>query len=262
MEEMLVVVFDDETKAYEGSKALGELDDEGNISIYAEAVVQKAADGKITVKKESDDVPIRTVSGTAIGALIGLLGGPIGVGIGAVTGTFAGGILDINRSGVNADFLDEVSAKLTSGKWAIIADVSEEWETPVDTSMAAVGGTVSRSVRKDIQTQQRAAEVAGLKAEIAKLKDEQAKASTEQKAKIQRKIDDSNKKLHVKLDQAKKASEQQQKEAKAKTDALTKKVAKAKGDAKAKIEARIAEIKKQSQESKEANDKLQEEGKD
>ena len=64
---------------------------------------------------------------------------------------------------------------------------------------------------------------------------------------IQSKIDDLNKKLHAKLEQAKQASKQRQEEAKAKVDAMEKKAAKAKGEAKMNIEARIADIKKRSQ---------------
>ena len=60
-----------------------------------------------------------------------------------------------------------------------------------------------------------------------------------------------NKKLHAKLEQAKETSEQQEKEAKAKVDALEKKAAKAKGEAKAKIEARLAEIKEKEKKSSE-----------
>jgi len=254
---MLVVVFDDEQKAYNGTSALTELDDEGSISIHGQVVVQKNADGKLVVKKTSSDLPIRTISGTAIGALIGLLGGPIGLGIGAVTGSYVGAMADIRRAGVDADFLDEASAKLTPGKWAIVADVSEDWVEPVDTKMAAVGGTVFRSTRHDVEQEQNAKDAAALKGDIAKLKDEQAKAKTEQKAKIQRKIDALNKKLHAKLEQAKERSKQQQEEAKAKVEALTKKAGKAKGETKAKIEAWIAEVKKKAKESKEANDKLQ-----
>ena len=80
-----------------------------------------------------EEFPIRTLEGTAVGALIGLLGGPIGLAVGAVAGTFAGGVWDMSRAGVNADFLDEVSAKLTPGKWAIVSEISEDWITPVDT---------------------------------------------------------------------------------------------------------------------------------
>jgi uncharacterized membrane protein len=248
---MLVVVFDNESKAYDGSKALTELDFEGSISVHAQAVIEKDDEGKVTVRQKGDDFPNRTVGGTAIGALIGVLGGPIGSGIGAVAGTLAGSILDMNRAGVNADFLDDVFEKLRPGKWAIVSDVSEEWVTPVDTRMAALGGTIFRITRQDVENEQDARSVAALKADIAKLKAEEAKSRTEQKAKIQSRIDKLNKKLHVKLEQAKQRSEQEQEEVKAKVEALEKKAARAKGEAKANIEARIADIKKKSKESKE-----------
>jgi uncharacterized membrane protein len=214
-------------------------------------VIKKDDQGNVTVKQKGDDFPIRTVGGTAIGALIGVLGGPIGLSIGAVAGTFAGSILDMNRAGVNADFLEDVFEKLKPGKWAIVSDVNEEWVTPVDTRMAALGGTVLRVTRQDVENEQDARSVAALKADIAQLKSEQAKSRTDQKAKIQSKIDKLNKKLHLKLELAKQRSKQEQEEAKAKVEALEKKAARAKGEAKAKIEARIADIKKKSKESRE-----------
>ena len=41
MEKILVVVFDDESKACDGHRALKELDSEGAISVHAEAVIKK-----------------------------------------------------------------------------------------------------------------------------------------------------------------------------------------------------------------------------
>jgi uncharacterized membrane protein len=248
---MIVVVFENELKAYDGSRALKELNSEDSISIHAEAVIKKNEDGTVTIKQEGDDFPIRTVGGTAIGALIGLLGGPVGLAVGAVAGTFAGSIWDMYRAGVNAEFLDDVSAKLTPGKWAIVADVSEEWETPVDTRMAALGGTVFREIRYEIEDEQDKRDVAAIKANISQLKEEQAKSRADQKAKIQAKIDNLNKKLHAKLEQAKNRRKRRGEEAKAKVEALEKKASKAKGEAKARIEERIADIKKKSKEAKE-----------
>jgi len=255
MERMLVVVFENELKAYDGFKELAALDSEGSISVHSEAVIKKNDDGTITIKQEKDDFPIRTVGGTAIGALIGLLGGPIGLAVGAAAGTFAGAVWDMDRAGVNADFLNEVSAKLTPGKWAVVADVSEEWVTPVDDRMTLLGGTVFRTSRAKVEHQQDARDVAAIKADIAQLKAEQAKSRADQKAKLQTKIDNLNKKLQTKLAQAKQKSEQQQKEAKAKVEALEKKAAKAKGDTKAAIEAQIADIKERAKKSSEEFDK-------
>ena len=123
--------------------------------------------------------------------------------IGAVGGTFVGSVWDMSRAGVNADFLDDVSAKLTPGKWAVVSDVSEEWITPVDTRMEAIGGTVFRSARENVEHERYAKDVAAIKADIAQLKAEQAKSRTEHKAKLQTKIDNLNNKLNAKLEKAK-----------------------------------------------------------
>ena len=219
---MLVIVFENELKAYEGSSALNELDSEGSISVHAEAVIKKNDDGTVTIKQKGEEFPIKTVGGTAIGALIGLLGGPIGLAVGAVAGTFAGGVWNMNRAGVNAEFLDDISAKLTPGKWAVVSQVSEEWITPVDIRMAALGSTVFRTTLKNVENEQHAKDVAGIKADIAQLKAEQAKSMADQKAKLQTKIDNLNKKLNAKMEQAKQSREQQEKEVKAKVEALEK----------------------------------------
>jgi uncharacterized membrane protein len=255
MERMLVVVFENEQKAYEGSKALVELDVVGSISVYAEAVIRKNDDGTVAIEHIEEDFPIRTVTGTATGALIGLLGGPVGVAAGAVGGTFVGGTWDLSRAGVNADFLDDVSAKLTPGKWAIVSDISEEWVTPVDTRMESLGGTVFRTSRSHVEHYQYTRDVAAIKADIAQLKAEQAKALAEHKAKLQTKIDKLNKKLKAKLEQAKRMLELQEKEAKAKVKILEKKMAEAKGKQKAAIEKRIAAIKERLKKSSEDFDK-------
>jgi len=254
MERMLVVVFENELKAYDGSRALTQLDSEGSISIHAKAVIKKNADGTVTLEQKGEDFPIKTVGGTAIGAFIGLLGGPIGVAIGAVAGTFVGGAWDMNRSGVNAEFLDDVSAKLTPGKWAVVSQVSEEWVTPVDSQMAALGGTVFRTTLEDVENDQYKREVASIKADIAQLKAEQAKSRTEHKAKLQSKIDVLDKKLHAKLEAARLRSEEQKKETTAKVEALEKKAAKAKGEAKTKMEKRVADIKEREQKTLEEFD--------
>jgi uncharacterized membrane protein len=245
MERMLAVIFGDQSKAYEGTRALKELDSEGSISIHAQAVITKNPDGTISIKQAGDEFPLRTVGGTAVGSLIGLLGGPIGFGVGAAAGTLVGALADVHRAGVNEDFLGEVSSLLTPGKWAVVSDISEEWMTPVDNRMETLGGEVFRCGREYVENEQRARDVADLRADIAQLKAEQAQARADQKAKLQAKIDKSQQKLQAKLQEAKQRSEQQRKEAEAKIEALEKKAAKAKGEAKAAFEARIVSIRKE-----------------
>lgn len=249
MERMLVVVFNDESKAYEASRALNQLDAEGSISIHGESVITKNADGTSTVKQADGDFPIRTIGGTAIGSLVGLLGGPVGMGIGALAGATAGSFSDLFVAGVDSDFLTDVSATLTPGKHAVVADISEEWVTPVDTRMEALNGFVFRTTRKNFEDDQRARDVAELKGEVEQLKVEHARAKADRKAKLQTNIDQLNTRLQKKLEQAKQRSAQIQSETEAKVQAMQKKAAKVQGDAKAAIDARVSQIKKQYEQS-------------
>jgi uncharacterized membrane protein len=242
MERMLVVIFKDESKAFEGSRALNQLDEEGSIAIHAESVIAKGADGKATVKQVDGDFPIRTLGGTSLGGLVGLLGGPAGMALGAAAGSIAGSIGDLYAAGVDADFLADVSAALTPGKCAVMADVSEEWVTPVDARMKALGGKVFRTTRQNIEDEQSARELAALRAEIEQLEAEYAGARAEHKAELQAKIASLNTKLQHKLDRAKMRSEQIERETEAKINALQKKATDARSDAKAAIDARIDRI--------------------
>jgi len=249
MERMLVVVFDDEKRAYEGSRALHQLDGDGSIAIHAESVIEKKADGTAAVKQAEGDFPIRTLEGTALGGLVGLLAGPVGLAVGAGAGLMVGSIDDLYAAGVDAEFLDEVSAKLVPGKCAVVADVSEEWVTPVDTRMEALGGVVFRAARTSVQDDMAAREVAETRKEIAQLKIEHAQAHADRKAKLQAKIDSLHAKLQRKVDQVERRSRQIKSETEAKVHALQNKAAKAHGDVKATLQNRAARIQEEYEEA-------------
>ena len=249
MEKMLVVVFDSESKAYEGTNALSKLDREGSITVHAELLIKKNAEGKMVVLKIVDELPISTVGGTAIGSLVGLLGGPYGVIIGAASGTLVGLTGDLYRSGVSAEFVDEVSAILTPGKYAVIADISEEWITPLDLEMEKIDGLVFRTARLDVEADQLRREKAVYDMQIAQLKTEMKEAKAERKAKLQATIDQLNKARQKKIEHAKQQLEQIKKEHDSKVQALKGKATLARGEAKAAIDARITELNQHHQET-------------
>ena len=245
MERMLVVVFHDESKAYEGSHALRQLDSDGSIAIHAETVIKKNSDGTVTLKESYDDLPVRVAGGTAIGSLIGLLEGPIGAGVGAAVGALTGSIADLNVVGVDSEFIDDVAASLALGKCAVIAEVSEEWITPVDARMEDLGGAVFRTARRTVEDDQRAIDVATLRAEIDQLKAEHARAQADRRAKLKAKIDTLDAKLQAKLDQAMQRSKQIESETEAKVQALERKAEKAQGAIKATVDARLNRIRQE-----------------
>ncbi len=188
MERMLVVVFDNEKKAYEGKSALKQLEREGSFSIYAGAVVVKHADGTVSVK-QLEDGPIGTLTGTAVGSLIGVLGGPVGLAIGAASGLVLGALYDADDIRVGSDFVDDVTKSLMPNKVAIIAEIDEDWTTPVDTRMESIGGIVYRRSLWEVRESADQKENAAMKADLAQLKAELSKVNAERKAKIQKKID-------------------------------------------------------------------------
>jgi uncharacterized membrane protein len=245
MDKMIAVVFENEKAAYKGVEALASLSAEGSIYVYAEVVVTKNADGTITTKKVDGEFPIRTFGGTAFGALIGLLGGPIGAGIGATAGAVAGIIGDVHAAEVDSDFLSDVTAALTPGRYAVVANISEEWVTPVDARMEAIGGVVFRALRQTVVEDQWDRDAATLRAEIDQLKAEHAKAAADRKNKLQTKIDSLNARREKKLEQSRLHAKQVKQELDAKVEALQRKAAKEKGDVKAALEARIANLRQE-----------------
>ena len=231
MDRMLVVVFDNESKAYEGKKALLQLDGEGSISVYAYAVLAKHADGTATVKQGDDSGPIGTLLGTSFGSLIGLLGGPIGLAIGATAGLAAGSATDLYNAGIGEDFIDDVTKVLTANKVAVVAEIEEDWTTPVDTRMEAIGGRVFRRALADVEHTIHEENVAAMKADLAQMKAEHAKAHADRKAKLEEKVNQLDSKIQAQLQKAKERREATARQAQAKVQVLKEKATAAKAKA-------------------------------
>lgn len=225
MDRMLVVVFDTESKAYEGKKALLQLENEGSIVVYAHAVVAKNADGTSTVKQGDEPGPLGTLVGTSLGSIIGILGGPAGVAIGAATGLVAGSMADLDNVRVGADFIDDVAKKLTPSKFAVVAEIQEDWTTPVDTRMEAIGGTVFRRALSEVKDMLDDEDTAAMRADIAQMKVEHAQARADRQAKLQEKINQLDSKIQARLERAKERRQAAEQRAKAKVEVLRSKAA-------------------------------------
>ena len=231
MDRMLVVVFDNEDQAYQGQRALLQLDGEGSISVYAYAVLAKHPDGTATVKQGDDTGPLGTLLGTSLGSLIGMLGGPAGVAVGASVGILTGGALDLNNARIGDDFIDDVSKSLSPNKVAVIAEIDEDWTTPVDMRMEAIGGTVFRRALSDVKHTIHDENVNAMKADLAQMKAEYAKAHADRKAKLREKINQLDTKIQAQMQKLKDRREAAQRQAQAKVQVLKDKAAAAKAKA-------------------------------
>ena len=235
MDRMLVVIFDSENKAYEGKKALSQLENEGSIAVYEYAVIGKNPDGTTSLKQGDDRGPLGTLVGTSLGSLIGLLGGPVGLAIGATAGFVAGSAADLDNVRVGADFIDDVKQELVPNKFAVVAEIQEDWTTPVDSRMEAIGGKVYRRALSEVKQTVDDEETAAMKADLAQLKAERAKAHADRKAKLQEKINHLDSRIQAWQEKAKERRQAAERQAKAKVEILKAKAAVVKAKAKAKL---------------------------
>jgi len=242
MNKFMVVVFEKESKAFEGVTALNRLHDDGSITLYAANVVERQADGKLSIKRREDQGPIGTSVGMLVGGLIGMFGGPVGVAIGVGAGALTGMTRDLIHDDISEDFLASVTTQLTPGKFAVVAEVAEEWVAPVDVRMAELGGVVVRELEIDFVSDRLAKEAKAEQDEWERRQQEWAAARADKKAaRLQAEVATTERKLQRDADKAKQRLDETKREMEAKLRALEEQAAKASPEARARIAQRIAE---------------------
>ncbi len=70
----------------------------------------------------------------------------------------------------------------------MVAEIEEDWTTPVDTRMEAIGGIVFRRALSQVKHMIHDEHIAAIKADIVQMKAEYAKAQADRKAKLLEKI--------------------------------------------------------------------------
>lgn len=245
MNKMLVAVFENEIKAYEGLSALKSLHKNADISLYASAVISKDAKGNLHFKDSADEGPIGTATGLLAGGLIGLLGGPVGVAIGVSAGTAIGLMFDMDQSDINSAFIEEVSDALANGKTAVIAEIDESWTVPVDSKLEPLGAVVFRRLKFEVIDEQLERESKAIAAEYEELKNEFKQAREEDKAKINAAIARLEKKAQATNELLKKKLEETKRKTDAKINAIEKQMEDAQAKQKAKLKIQMDTIKEE-----------------
>lgn len=241
MDKVIAVVFNDEKHAYDGLRGLRDLHSDGSITLYASAVVAKDPSGKVQVRETSES-PEGTFFGLLTGSLIGILGGPLGVAVGASTGTMIGATFDLARAGISDDFVRDMSEYLLPGKTAVIAEIDEDWQAPIDTRIETLGGEIFRRNRIDVEDAYYERQIAAYNDELATLKAEREQASAERKARLEARIEDTRHKLEEKRDELKARIESVKREGELKTQSLQQQLKTANVERKQRLEKRLAEI--------------------
>lgn len=243
MNKMLIAIFDTEATAHEGLVALRQLHNEGDITLYATGVVAKDLAGTVSVPSSMEHSPSGAGLGLAVGGLIGLLGGPLGLLIGASTGAVAGTLRDMWVVGVGMDFIEEAERHMAPGKVALVAELDEEWITPVDAALAPLGAVVLRRARSEVLEARFDQDIAALKAEIQALEAEAEHASESAQAGLQAKLMAAQASLDAALQRAQQQVESLKAEADAKAQALKDQLNDARSGMHDRIDARLKRVK-------------------
>lgn len=246
MNKFVVVVFDNETKAYQGARALEGLHAEGSVTVYDTAVVQREMDGTLTVKKQTDQGPLGLAIGGLVGALIGMFGGPAGIVIGLAAGGALGGVRDIRHAGVSDEFLEKVGHDLTPGKFAVVAEVSEDWMAPMDTRMEAIGGRVVREACEDFVDDLVEKRAANRRAEFNQWKTKAAGSKADRmESALTAELGKARQTLQRSAEQARDRLDSTRKDMEAKITKLQGQATKAQPEVKGRIEQRITDIRRE-----------------
>jgi len=158
MHNYIAVVFDNRKKAYEGLRALWQLDGEEEVTLHGATVVHRNDWGEYQVDSKETHPALATAVGVGLGALLGALAGPAGAAVGAAKGAAigaaTGGAIGVGTDLARADARDQANVEtkwvLGNGQSAIIADVSEDSTLPIDSRMRGLGGIVHRRAWSDV----------------------------------------------------------------------------------------------------------------
>jgi len=242
MSQFVVATFPSESQAYEGARALQDLHGEGAISLYAFAVVSRDASGELAVRQESDEGPVGTVMSAFVGGLVGLIGGPVGSALGVSVGGLIGSMGDLLNLGVTADFMREVADEIAPGKVAVIAEIDEEWRTPLDARVAALGGTVVRQSRAYVEDAIIEKDIEATRAELQQLRTEAETAAGAAKSNAKAALNRAETKLRRLSNQASERIERVKRETEAKTKSLQQQVKEARAETRARIDQQIKDV--------------------
>ncbi|HET6658497.1 MAG TPA: hypothetical protein VFH16_01125 [Rubrobacter sp.] len=198
-ENVVLVTFEEESKAYQAASTLEEASAQGRIDLHAVAVVQRAEDGTLRVKEgDADDFPAGTWTGGIIGGTtggilgltLGTLGGPLGLLLGGTGGMLLGSLIDIDDADRAESVLSTMARAIEPNKTGLVADVTEPAVEVIDGEMERLGGEVIRRAVVDVEAEIVAAEDAAMAAEEEARRKLREEKSAERKEKVQQKIDE------------------------------------------------------------------------
>ena len=154
MENIVIATFKDSKAALRGLKELQQLDDDGKLRLRTATVVERRPDGTWRIADEEEEADFgATVAGGLVGALVGVLAGPLGLLLGGAAGLMAGGVIDVTEDGARELIHEAMIRRVPPGTTALVGDVEEPLNHPLDDAMAKLGAPMTRWPREEVQAE-------------------------------------------------------------------------------------------------------------
>ena len=196
-ENVVVVNFPEDSKAYEAMTSFRELDSQGQLRLRAAAVVARDADGGVAVIKSATTGSKAWPRAASSACSSGSSGGPLGVLIGGATGLLIGSLFDLEDSEQSESVLGEISASVHAAHTALLAEVQEQSHEVLDAAMSQLDGEVLRRPVADVEAEISAAAEAQRAAKRQARKELRDRRQAEHKEQVNAKVEELKSKLHT-----------------------------------------------------------------
>jgi uncharacterized membrane protein len=197
-ENVVVVQFAEQSKAYQALSVLKDCNADGRIGLESAAIVERTPEGELRIPEGADNMSlVGTASGSLIGMLIGVLGGPVGVLVGWGAGALMGGAFDLERVDTSDEALSVLGRAIPPETTAVIASVEEPAVEVIDGEMKKLGGEVTRRPVAEVMDELELAEEAADAAAGEARRTLREKRKAEMHANVDERVGKLKEKLHV-----------------------------------------------------------------
>jgi uncharacterized membrane protein len=155
MTKFMAAIFENREKAERAGHAIRDLEREGSLLVHGLAVVERDAAGQLEIVEKPSGL-----SGQAVSVILSELSSAVsklptpGLGLLEDLGSWK----DLVDFGVTPDFIQKLASGLVPGKATVIAEIEEDWITPLDSCIEEMGGFIMRTWRADFEAEQLAKE--------------------------------------------------------------------------------------------------------
>lgn len=188
MEKFVSLLLKNEEEAFKASQEIVQLAKQDEIQINELFIITREDSGNVKILDvKSGKVPY-TASAGMIGGLLGIMGGPLGVFFGMTTGLIAGSIGDLVRVSKSQKFIDKAGYSIPIGQTAILGNIVETWEVPLNSTLKKYDASIQRMSVNDTLAKLAEEEEHHLKNQIQTVESKIELASEEEKGHLQNKL--------------------------------------------------------------------------